>query len=68
LNFNFFNPCGQGDAVLFWNYKPDGTPDENSLHASKPVIKVRIFSLTSLSHIQNNQNPFPLTNTNNCIV
>jgi prolyl 4-hydroxylase len=39
-------PVRLGDAVLFWNYKPDGTPDENSLHASKPVIKGTKYALT----------------------
>jgi len=35
-----------GDAVLFWNFHPDGTPDDLSLHAGLPVIKGTKFSIT----------------------
>jgi hypothetical protein len=27
----------QGDAVLFWDFHPDYTPDPQTLHAAEPV-------------------------------
>jgi len=35
-----------GDAVLFYDFKPDGTPDPRSEHAGLPVIKGTKFSIT----------------------
>lgn len=34
-----------GDAVLFWDFHPDGTHDPMSEHASLPVIKVCLYLL-----------------------
>lgn len=36
----------KGDAILFWNLKPDGLPDLNSLHGGKPVIKGTKWCMT----------------------
>jgi len=35
-----------GDAVLFWDYTPDGKPDPKSLHGGKPVLKGTKWALT----------------------
>jgi len=39
-------PVKKGDAVLFWDYKPDNTPDDKTLHSSKPVVKGTKWALT----------------------
>jgi prolyl 4-hydroxylase len=36
----------KGDAVLFWDYTPDGKPDPLSLHGASKVIKGTKWSLT----------------------
>ncbi|KAF8012704.1 hypothetical protein BT93_I0765 [Corymbia citriodora subsp. variegata] len=35
-----------GDALLFWNVKPDGASDKSSLHGGCPVIKGNKWSCT----------------------
>jgi len=39
-------PIKKGDAVLFWDYKTDNTPDDMTLHAGKPVLKGTKWALT----------------------
>lgn len=36
----------RGDALLFWNLKPDGTLDPKSLHAGCPVVRGNKWSAT----------------------
>mmetsp|Transcript_23112 Transcript_23112/g.25668 ORF Transcript_23112/g.25668 Transcript_23112/m.25668 type:complete len:270 (+) Transcript_23112:43-852(+) len=36
----------RGDAVLFYNYHPNGTTDSNALHAGLPVIKGTKWAMT----------------------
>lgn len=45
-----------GDAVLFWDYLPDGTPDGKSLHGGKPVIKGVKWAMTKW--IRANPSPY----------
>mmetsp|Transcript_14552 Transcript_14552/g.16143 ORF Transcript_14552/g.16143 Transcript_14552/m.16143 type:complete len:270 (+) Transcript_14552:41-850(+) len=35
-----------GDAVLFWDYHPNVTPDPNSLHQGKPVLQGTKWCMT----------------------
>lgn len=35
-----------GDAVLFWDFTPEGKPDDLSLHGAKPVIKGTKWAMT----------------------
>ncbi|CAH9105853.1 unnamed protein product [Cuscuta europaea] len=53
--WNELSECGKrglsvkpkmGDALLFWSMKPDGYPDQSSLHGSCPVIKGNKWSST----------------------
>lgn len=45
------NKPQQGDAVLFWSIRPDGTFDSKSLHGSCPVIKGEKWSATKWIHV-----------------
>ncbi|KAJ0252219.1 prolyl 4-hydroxylase 11 [Hirschfeldia incana] len=42
----------KGDAVLFWNMRPDGSQDPSSLHCGLPVIKGNKWASTKLFHSQ----------------
>ncbi|XP_077232396.1 putative prolyl 4-hydroxylase 4 [Tasmannia lanceolata] len=41
----------RGDALLFFNLHPDGTPDQISLHAGCPVIEGEKWSATKWLHV-----------------
>ncbi|KAI3912565.1 hypothetical protein MKW92_019845 [Papaver armeniacum] len=41
----------KGDALLFWNLKPDATKDPSSLHGGCPVIKGNKWSSTKWMHV-----------------
>ena len=44
-------PWTQGDALLFWDLKPDGlTGDKWSMHAGCPVIRGEKWSATKWLH------------------
>nr|XP_043634565.1 probable prolyl 4-hydroxylase 10 [Erigeron canadensis] len=54
-----FSECGKrglsvkpktGDALVFWNIKPDGTSDDSSLHGECPVIKGTKWTATKWIH------------------
>ncbi|RLN29806.1 hypothetical protein C2845_PM05G16120 [Panicum miliaceum] len=40
-----------GDALLFWNIKPDGSLDPKSLHGANPVVKGNKWSATKWMHV-----------------
>ncbi|PAN21208.1 hypothetical protein PAHAL_3G450300 [Panicum hallii] len=40
-----------GDALLFWNLKPDGSLDPKSLHGANPVVKGNKWSATKWMHV-----------------
>ncbi|KAJ4913976.1 putative prolyl 4-hydroxylase 11 [Raphanus sativus] len=42
----------KGDAVLFWNKRPDGSQDPSSLHCGRPVIKGNKWASTKWFHPQ----------------
>ncbi|CAH8344858.1 unnamed protein product [Eruca vesicaria subsp. sativa] len=42
----------KGDAVLFWNQRPDGSQDPSSLHCGRPVIKGNKWASTKWFHSQ----------------
>ncbi|KAF2543530.1 hypothetical protein F2Q68_00028797 [Brassica cretica] len=51
----------KGDAVLFWNNRPDGSHDPSSLHAGRPVIKGNKWASTKLFHSQEFKCSYPNT-------
>ncbi|CAN6984624.1 unnamed protein product [Brassica rapa subsp. trilocularis] len=51
----------KGDAVLFWNNRPDGSQDPSSLHAGSPVIKGNKWAANKLFHFQEFKYPDPNT-------
>ncbi|CAH8344651.1 unnamed protein product [Eruca vesicaria subsp. sativa] len=42
----------KGDALLFWNKRPDGSQDPSSLHCGRPVIKGNKWASTKWFHSQ----------------
>eukprot|EP01120_Amphizonella_sp_Union-15-10_P016643 TRINITY_DN888_c0_g1_i1.p1 TRINITY_DN888_c0_g1~~TRINITY_DN888_c0_g1_i1.p1 ORF type:complete len:268 (+),score=47.23 TRINITY_DN888_c0_g1_i1:64-867(+) len=40
----------KGDALLFWDYNPDGSPDPLSLHESLPVVEGTKWCMTKWIH------------------
>ncbi|KAF3532054.1 hypothetical protein DY000_02036475 [Brassica cretica] len=57
----------KGDAVLFWNNRPDGSHDPSSLHAGRPVIKGNKWASTKLFHSQEFKCSYPKHNNKNSI-
>ncbi len=45
----------QGDAVLFWDVKPDLTIDPHSLHGGCPVVKGEKWAMTKWIHDKRQQ-------------
>ncbi|KAK9062046.1 hypothetical protein SSX86_019230 [Deinandra increscens subsp. villosa] len=41
-----------GDALLFWNVRPDGDPDSSSIHGGCPVIKGNKWVATKWIHLK----------------